>query len=130
MNQQELATCHCIISHPTKPKFLAVKHSDRWSPPIVRFPPEGGLVAKAKLITDGVMNKYGFKTTVLRHLKSSPKYHCIELEMQSAKSSRKLEAVWVGSKEYAKDVYNLKTNEIETVYDELVIPNISYKIEF
>ncbi len=102
MNQQDLATCHCIIPHPSKPKFLAVKHSDRWSPPIVRFPPEGGLVAKAKLITDGVMNKYGFKTTVLRHLKSSSKYHCIELEMQSAKSSRKLQAVWVGSREYAK----------------------------
>jgi hypothetical protein len=102
MNQQELATCHCIISHPSKPKFLTVRHSDNWSPPIVRFPPEGGLVAKAKLITDGVMNKYGFKTTVLRHLKSSPKYHCIELEMQSAKSPKKLQAVWVGSKEYAK----------------------------
>ena len=46
MDQQELATCHCIIPHPSKPKFLAVKHSDRWSPPIVMFPPEGGLVAR------------------------------------------------------------------------------------
>ena len=35
MNQPELATCHCIISHPSKPKFLVIKHSDRWAPPTV-----------------------------------------------------------------------------------------------
>ena len=51
MNQQELATCHCIISHPSKPKFLSVKHSDDWSPPIVRFPPEASLVA---MVTGGL----------------------------------------------------------------------------
>lgn len=35
-----------------------------------------------------------------------------------------------GSEEFANDFYNLKTNEIDTKYDGLVIPNISYKIEF
>jgi len=35
-----------------------------------------------------------------------------------------------GTEEYAYDYYNLKTGQIETRYDGLVIPNISYKIEF
>jgi hypothetical protein len=35
-----------------------------------------------------------------------------------------------GGKEYANDFYNLKTKEIDTKYDGLVIPNISYRIEF
>ncbi len=35
-----------------------------------------------------------------------------------------------GTKEYANDVYNLKTNKVETNYEGLLIPNISYKIEF
>jgi hypothetical protein len=32
--------------------------------------------------------------------------------------------------EYSNDFYNLKTNEIDTKFDGLLIPNISYKIEF
>lgn len=53
------------------------------------------------------------------------------------KNKPKYSSVWSfqvlnanGSEEYAKDFYNLQTNEIDTKYDGLVIPNISYKIEF
>lgn len=102
MAEQDLVTCHCIISHPSKPKFLAIQHSDRWSPPLVRFPEEGSIVNMAPLIKDGIMNKYGLKTTVLRRVATGPKYQCIEVEMHSASKSKKLNAVWVGSKEFAE----------------------------
>lgn len=102
MNQPELATCHCIISHPSKPKFLVIKHSDRWAPPTVGIRAEGPMSAKAKIITDGVQQKYGLKTRALRHWVSLPKYHCVELEMPSGVTTRKIQAVWVGSKEYAE----------------------------
>jgi len=100
MNDINLATCHCIISHPSKPKFMVIKHSSGWLPPIVKFPAEGFAGTRAQMIADGVMNKYGLKTTVLRHLLESANYHCIELEQHSRQSAKKLEAVWVGSKEY------------------------------
>ena len=102
VNQQDLATCHCIISHPSKPKFLVIKHTDRWSPPILKFPEKGSLVPKTRMINDGMMNKYGLHTTVLRRVARSEKYHCIEVEMRSKSSTKKLKAVWVGSKEYEK----------------------------
>jgi membrane protease YdiL (CAAX protease family) len=35
-----------------------------------------------------------------------------------------------GSEEFATDYYNLKTNQVEAKYDGLIIPSISYKIEF
>ena len=35
-----------------------------------------------------------------------------------------------GAEAFSKDFYNLRTNEIDTQYDGLVIPNISYMIEF
>lgn len=35
-----------------------------------------------------------------------------------------------GTEEYSYDYYNLKTNQIETRYDGVIIPNITYKIEF
>ena len=102
MSQQELVTCHCIISHPSKPKFLVIQHSEHWSPPLVMFPEEGSIVPKASLITDGIMNKYGLKTTVLRSVATGPKYQCIEVERHSASKSKKLNAVWVGSKEFSE----------------------------
>lgn len=102
MNQQELATCHCIISHPSKPKFLAVRHGDRWSLPMVAIRTAGPMSAKAKMITDGVQRKYGLRTRALRHWVSLPNYHCVELEMPSNVATRKLQAVWVGSQEYAE----------------------------
>jgi hypothetical protein len=102
MNEVKLANCHCIISHLSKPKFMAIEHSTGWMPPVIKFPASGFVGNKAKMITDGVMRKYGLKVTLLRHLVESADYHCIELEQQSTQSSRKLNAVWVGSKEYAK----------------------------
>jgi hypothetical protein len=100
MNQQDLATCHCIISHPSKPKFLVIKHSDSWSPPVLKFPEMGSIVPKTRMINDGMKNKYGLQTTLLRRLARLDKYHCIEVEMRSKRPSKKLKAVWVGSKEY------------------------------
>ena len=35
-----------------------------------------------------------------------------------------------GTEEYSYDYYNLKTDQIDTRYDGVIIPNISYKIEF
>ncbi|GGH15681.1 prevent-host-death protein [Sphingobacterium alkalisoli] len=35
-----------------------------------------------------------------------------------------------GTEEYVMDFYNLKTKTVDTKYDRLLIPNISYKIEF
>ena len=102
MNQDPLATCHCIISHPTEPKFMAIKHDEAWSPPVVRFPAPGRIGMKAEMIAAGIMNKYGLKVTVLRSLVESEYYHCIELELQSDESSRRLKAVWVGTKEYTQ----------------------------
>jgi hypothetical protein len=102
MNQPELATCHCIISHPSKPKFLVIKHSDRWAPPTVGIRAAGPMSTKVKSITDGVQQKYGLRTRALRHWVALPKYHCVELEMPANAATRKLQAVWVGSKEYAE----------------------------
>ena len=83
MNEVELATCHCIISHPSKPKFMVVKHSTGWMPPTVRFPAAGYVGSKAQMIAAGIMNKYGLKVTVLRHLVETANSHYIELEQQS-----------------------------------------------
>jgi len=53
------------------------------------------------------------------------------------KNKAKYSSVWSlqvlnsgGAEEYSNDFYNLKTNTIDTKYDGLVIPNISYKIQF
>lgn len=102
MNQPELATCHCIISHPSKPKFLVIRHDDRWSPPLFGLPAAGPMSTKAALINENMLQKYGLRTHVLRHWVSLPNYHCVELELRSDLSKRQLQAVWVGSEEYAK----------------------------
>ncbi len=61
----------------------------------------------------------------------------ISFTLSYRKNKAKYSSVWslqllnaTGSEEYSNDFYNLKTNEIDTKYDGLVIPNISYKIEF
>ena len=61
----------------------------------------------------------------------------ISFTLSYRKNKAKYSSVWslqllnaTGSEEYSNDFYNLKTNEIDTKYDRLVIPNISYKIEF
>lgn len=57
----------------------------------------------------------------LSYRKNKPKYSSV-WSLQVLNSN--------GSEEYSNDFYNLKTNKIDTKYDGLVIPNISYKIEF
>jgi hypothetical protein len=61
----------------------------------------------------------------------------ISFTLSYRKNKAKYSSVWsvqvlnvTCSEEYEKDFYNLKTNKIDTKYDGLVIPNISYKIEF
>lgn len=93
--------CHCIIAHPDKPKFLVIRHTDRWSPPILQVPGEGHLMYKPALINQGMMHKYGLRTTVLRVVMEMQNYALIELEMH-ASSRQQLQAVWVGRGEYAR----------------------------
>jgi hypothetical protein len=61
----------------------------------------------------------------------------VSLNLSYRKNKPKYSSVWTiqllnitGAEEYAMDFYNLKSNKIETRYDGLGIPNISYKIEF
>lgn len=91
--------CHCIIAHPEKAKFLVIKHSKGWSPPLLQVPGDGNLVYKPAIINQGMMRKYGFRTTVLRHILSSSTYNCIELELH-ASSQRNMQAVWMGRENY------------------------------
>ena len=99
MNQPELATCQCIISHPSKPKFLAVKHTSGHLPPTVKIPLEFNIGQNIEYVLDGIRQKYGFQTAALRHLVRFSNYQCIELEILS-KDSRRLQAVWVGLEDY------------------------------
>lgn len=101
MNQQDQAHCHCIISHPSKPKFLAFQLADgSWSTPGLRYPADGNLISKTRGIPDAVLQHYGLQTTVLRHLFESKFHQCVELEVHSAKNARKMKSVWVGSADY------------------------------
>lgn len=102
MNPQELAICHCIISHPAKAKFLVIQHADRWAPPFVRLPADGPMALKAKRITDAVREAYGLRTSALRQWLSTSNWHCVELELASQAAARRLKAVWVGREEYAR----------------------------
>ena len=98
-----MARCHLIISHPSKPKFLAIKLSDgSWSPPWVSVPDSGFVGSRAREISQGVREHYGLNTTVLRHLFESPKYHCLELEVHSRAARQNYHAIWVGQEDYRK----------------------------
>lgn len=57
----------------------------------------------------------------LSYRKNKPKYSSV-WSLQVLNSS--------GTEEFSYDYYNLTTNQIDTRYDGVVIPNISYKIEF
>jgi hypothetical protein len=116
MNEVQLATCHCIISHPSKPKFMVVKHSTGWMPPTVRFPAAGFVGNRAQMIAAGILNKYGLKVTVLRHLVETANRHYIELEQQSGHNLKNLKSVWVGSKEY-KEFRNRKAGQPDPLAD-------------
>jgi hypothetical protein len=101
MNRTDLATCHCIISHPHEPKFLAVRHADGWSPPMLRFAAAGSVGYKAGIISEGINSKYGLRATLLRHLAAGANYHCIELEVHSG-GSKNLEAIWMDREAYSR----------------------------
>ncbi|MBT8064910.1 MAG: hypothetical protein KJN94_07805 [Gammaproteobacteria bacterium] len=103
MNQEELARCHLIISHPTKPKFLAIRLSDgSWSPPWVSVPQAGFVGSRASDISRTVREQYGLNTTVLRQLFESRLYHCLELEVHSQAAAQNYKAIWVGAEDYRK----------------------------
>lgn len=93
--------CHCIIAHPEKPKFLVIRHTDRWVPPILHVPGEGHLMYKPAVINQGMMRKYGLRTSVLRIVTEMQNYALVELELH-ASSRQQMQAVWVGRKEYAR----------------------------
>jgi membrane protease YdiL (CAAX protease family) len=61
----------------------------------------------------------------------------VSLTLSYRKNKAKYSSVWslqilnvTGSKEYSKDFYNLKTLTVDAQYDALLIPNLSYRIEF
>lgn len=61
----------------------------------------------------------------------------ISFALSYRKNKPKYSSVWAlhiinanGGKEYTNDFYNLKNKRIDTRYEGLIIPNISYKIEF
>lgn len=101
MTEQELATCHCIIGHPHKAKFLVIKHQSGWMVPTLKFPP-AAMDFRAGMISQGVQRKYGIATGVLRTLVNTPLYHCIELEVRKGSGSKNLKAVWFDREQYEK----------------------------
>lgn len=94
-----MVPCHCIIAHPESAKFLVIKHANGWSPPQLQVPGDGNLMYKPAVINQGMMQKYGLRTTVLRTILSAKNYHCVELEMH-ASSPRELQAVWMDQENY------------------------------
>lgn len=94
-----MVPCHCIIAHPEKAKFLVIKHANGWSPPQLQVPGDGNLMYKPAVVNQGMMQKYGLRTTVLRTILSARNYHCVELEMH-ASSPRELQAVWMDRENY------------------------------
>lgn len=98
---EELATCQCIIAHPSKPKFLAVKHTTGYLPPVVKVPLEAAIGVNVKRLLEGVRNKYGLNTIALRYLDRWADYHCVELDLRGA-ATRRLDAIWVGLDDYRR----------------------------
>lgn len=93
--------CHCIIAHPEAAKFLVIKHGDGWSPPQLQVPEGVPPMYLASAINQGMMQKYGLRTTVLRCILDSRNYLCFELEMH-ASSQQEIEAVWMDRETYAQ----------------------------
>lgn len=93
--------CHCMIAHPDKPKFLVLRHADRWSPPVLQVPSAGALMYKPAVINEGMMQKYGLRTTVQRIVVQAQNYAQVELELH-ASSRQQMQAVWVGREEYTR----------------------------
>jgi len=101
MNTNAADTCHCLVRHPDKAKFLVVKHDEIWSPPVLMFPP-WPIDYMANTINQGMLAKYGLQTRVLRPLMHLPQYHCVEMELATTRSSKRLKAVWVDQAEYMR----------------------------
>ena len=101
MKQPELATCQCIIAHPSKPKFMAIRHSGGYLPPTVKIPLDFPMGSSIGYVLEGIQRKYGLKTIALRHLARFRDYQCIELEVLGT-DSRRLQAVWVGQDDYTR----------------------------
>ena len=101
VNEPLTATCQCIIAHPAKAKFLALRHSNGYLPPQIKVPEDASLATNVGHVLDGVRNKYGLRTTLLRHVALFRDYHCIELEMHG-KDARRMEAIWVGLEDYRR----------------------------
>ena len=99
----ELIPCHLMIPHPEQPKFLVIKHADgQWSPPLLRMPKGRSLMYNTANINRAMMKKYRLRTTILRIVVEAPNYALFEVEVHSS-SSQQMEAVWVGSEEYAQN---------------------------
>ncbi len=80
---------------------------------------------------------YGETNGELAFSKSHDAIPVVSFTLSYRKNKPKYSSVWslqvlnaTGSKEYSNDFYNIKTNKIDSKYDGLMIPNISYKIEF
>ncbi len=80
---------------------------------------------------------YGETDGNIAFSKSHDALPVVSFTLSYRKNKTKYSSVWSlqvlnagGAKQYSKDFYNIKTNTIDSQYDDLVIPNISYKIEF
>ena len=61
----------------------------------------------------------------------------VSLSISYRKNKARYSSIWslqllnvLGNKEYSRDIYNIKDNSIEKKYNNLMIPNLSYRIEF
>ncbi len=101
MNTSETDTCYCIVRHPAKAKFLVVKHEETWAPPVLMFA-HGPIDFMANTINQGMLDKYGLRTRILRPILHLPHYHCVEMELAVTKPGKNIKAVWVDHAEYLR----------------------------
>lgn len=80
---------------------------------------------------------YGETDGNIAFSKSHDALPVVSFTLSYRKNKAKYSSVWSlqvlnagGAKQHSKDFYNIKSNTIDSQYDDLVIPNISYKIEF
>lgn len=100
MTEPDLATYHCIIPHPSKPKFMVVKHSDgEWYAPRTQFFKDYRAALRGAELTEAIFKNYGLDTFLVRHVYGSEDDHFVELEVRPKGMTRKLEAAWVGKEE-------------------------------
>lgn len=101
VENQPVDMCYCVIAHPDKRKFLAVKHSEGWSPPTLKIP--AGLIDyHAQNINQAMLKKYGLATRVLRPMVRIKGHQYVELELARPGACRPIKAVWVDQGEYLR----------------------------